>query len=147
MRYYDDHELDELREIRRRRKELGIPGSFLPKDTQAMHDQRRAMAAYKDFHDYDADRDFIEHDEVIDLLQSIERHQHALREAYRTIQQWLDGSEQFAEAWCEFTESGGVSADDFVRFIAGTFRCRRVRRKKHLRLVSSSKPQRIRLRR
>jgi hypothetical protein len=66
-----------------------------------MHDQHRAMAAYKDYcaeNWDDRDRDFIEHDEVIDLLQSIERHQHALREAYRTMQRWLDGSEEFALA-------------------------------------------------
>ena len=130
--------LDELREIRRERKRLGIrPPQFV---TQQMYDQQRAKAAYKDFcPDGDADRDFIEHDEVIGLLQSMERHQQALHEANSTMQQWLNGSDEFADAWREFTESGGVSVDDFKAFINGTFRCRLVRRKKHLRLVNRNR--------
>jgi hypothetical protein len=101
---------------------------------------------YDDYED-DDDRDRIEIDEVVRLLKSNNYYQNGLRATAATLKRWLDGSEEFAEAWKDFTISGGINADDFERFMAGTFRCRRIRRKKHLRLVANNKPGRIRLRR
>jgi hypothetical protein len=99
---------------------------------------------YDDYED-DGDRGRIEIDEVVRLLKSNNYYRDGLRANVATLKRWLDGSEEFAEAWKDFTISGGISADDFKSFMAGTFRCRRVPRKKHLRLVASAKPQRIKL--
>ena len=89
----------------------------------------------------------IDANDVLDTLYSIEQHRQELHDATNTLQRWLNGSEEFTEAWREFTNCGGITAADFKSFVDGTFRCRRIRRKKHLRLVANNKPQRIRLRR
>ena len=89
----------------------------------------------------------IEFEAVARLLKSNVYFQEGLRANAERLKRWLSESEEFATAWKDFTDSGGINADDFKSFMAGTFRCRLVRRKKHLRLVANNKPRRIRLRR
>jgi hypothetical protein len=88
----------------------------------------------------------IEFEAVTRMLKSNVYHQEGLRANADRLKRWLSESEEFATAWKDFIASGGINADDFKSFMAGTFRCRLVRRKKHLRLVANAKPQRIRLR-
>ncbi len=103
--------------------------------------------SYNDDDFDDDDRDRIEIDEVVRLLKANVYYGDGLRANAVTLQKWLNGSEEFSEAWHEFTGSGGISADDFRSFMNGTFRARLTRRKKHLRLVATTKAPRIRLRR
>jgi len=86
--------------------------------------------------DFDNDEPyFIEIDEVVTLLRGIERHREALQKATTFLRKWLDGSHEFSDAWHAFTTAGGISADDFDQFARGRFRARRIRQKKHLRLI------------
>jgi hypothetical protein len=89
----------------------------------------------------------IEFEAVTRLLNSNVYLHDSLRKNAEKLKRWLNESEEFATAWRDFQNSGGIDADDFKSFMAGTFRCRLVPRKKHLRLVSNSKPKPIRLRR
>jgi hypothetical protein len=89
--------------------------------------------------DYD-DTDDISLSDIMDLLLSIERSRQALRNDMATLQEWLADNSEFAKAYREFEGAGGVSADDFYKFVAGTFRVRRgIRKKRHLRLITSNK--------
>ena len=104
----------------------------------------RRVDDYRDEDDLYENR--IEFEAVTRLLKSVVYHQEGLRANAERLKCWLCESEEFAEAWRDFVNSGGISAADFESFMAGKFRCRRVPRKKHLRLVANAKPQRIRLR-
>lgn len=78
-------------------------------------------------------------DEVIGLLRNIEQYRQALTRESATLERWLAGSQELQDTWREFQLAGGVSADDFQAFIDGTFRYRRIKQKRHLRLVSTGK--------
>jgi hypothetical protein len=80
---------------------------------------------------------FIQVEAIIALLRSIERHRQALRDNETTLRKWLRASSEFTNAWNVFVNAGGVSAADFDNFMDGQFHARRIRRKKHLRLVAS----------
>jgi hypothetical protein len=45
--------------------------------------------------------------------------------------------------WREWNEAGGVSADDFERFLDDRMRYRPTKRKRHLRLISTNKIRRL----
>jgi hypothetical protein len=90
--------------------------------------------------DHDSERRYIQIHEVMDLLRSIDRHRQALQSILATLHNWLNGSDEFAAVWRKFTAAGGLDAEDFSWFIDGKFRSRRVRKIRHLRLVTSRKP-------
>jgi len=80
-------------------------------------------------------------DEVVALWRGIERNRREIDELYAVFDDWLAGSPQLAKEWNAFTRSGGISADDFLRFLSGQFRPRyRVRQRKHLRLIPGNEP-------
>ena len=83
---------------------------------------------------------------MIALLRSIERHRCAIAADQAIFAMWLDGAPTLAKVWREFNAAGGVTADDFYKFMHGKFNRRRVRQRKHLRLVSSREPLPIRRR-
>jgi hypothetical protein len=80
---------------------------------------------------------YIQVSAVIALLRSIEAHRQALCDNEATLHNWLRASSEFTRAWSKFVSAGGVSAADFDKFMDGQFRGRRIRQKKHLRLVAS----------
>jgi hypothetical protein len=86
---------------------------------------------------------FISQAEVIELLHTIECHREAIACATDKFEYWLQSSGQLRDTWQRFLISGGVSAEDFRAFLNSKFRCRRVRQRRHLRLVSgrSRKPR------
>lgn len=84
----------------------------------------------------DDDPTFIQVEAIITLLRSIERHRQALRDNETTLRNWLRASSEFRKVWAIFLHVGGLSANDFDHFIDGKFRTRRVRQKRHLRLVA-----------
>lgn len=79
---------------------------------------------------------YISHDEVIGLLLSIEGHRQAITDATNKFDHWLQSSGELRDTWGRFLIGGGVSAEDFCQFLAGRFRCRPVRQRQHLRLIS-----------
>jgi hypothetical protein len=92
-----------------------------------------------DFDDDCCEYSWIGVDEVSDLLRAIERHRQALRDAATNLQRWLSSSPGFAQTWHGFTAAGGVSADDFERFLDDRMRYRPTKRKRHLRLIVNNK--------
>lgn len=98
------------------------------------HRNRRQEADYDEIN-ADDDRTSIEVGEVIDLLGRIERHREALECEQATLTRWLAGAPELAADWAGFTRMGGVTAEDFARYLDGRLRSRRTRRKRHLRLV------------
>jgi hypothetical protein len=74
--------------------------------------------------------------DVVWLLQQIAHHRQSLDEASQMLQKWQQNSDEFADAWREFLAAGGLTAADWSRWVECTFfRRRRVRIRKHLRLV------------
>ena len=80
---------------------------------------------------------YIQVDGVIALLRSNERHRQALRDNEMTLRNWLKASSEFARVWNVFLSAGGISAGDFEKLMDGRFRARRIRHKRHLRLVAN----------
>jgi hypothetical protein len=94
--------------------------------------------------DYEDDFDdayWIEGDDVLCLLRSIEQHQQALRSASQMLQRYVEDSPGFAKTWREWNAAGGVTADDFERFLDDRMRHRPTKRKRHLRLIANNKPR------
>ena len=85
-------------------------------------------------------RKVIEPAEVIQLWEDIEAHRAAIACKLAIFENWLDVSEPLYADWCEFTELGGVTAHELRRFLYGqTIRARRVRARKHLRMVVNNR--------
>jgi hypothetical protein len=80
-------------------------------------------------------------------LRRAESLRHDLEDVLARLQTWLRDNPRLAARWAEFTVAGGVSSDDWEAFLAGNFRSRLTRTRKHLRLVSNRRPLSIRRRR
>ena len=78
----------------------------------------------------------ISKDVVIGLLGQIEYHQQAMRRASDRFERWLERSDELQTVWKTFLVSGGINAHDFLAFLDGRFRSRRIRQRRHLRLVT-----------
>jgi hypothetical protein len=96
-----------------------------------------------DANNFDEDgKAFITEDEVVELLQSMERYRQRIADAAFVFSDWLEGSPQLQEVWNKFIQAGGITADDFRKFLDGRFRYRLIRQRRHLRLVVNNKSQR-----
>jgi hypothetical protein len=94
----------------------------------------------------DPRREYIGADEVVALLRDIERLRNRLASNAYILQHWLHGSEDLAKIWQAFTMQGGIGADDFEKFMAGTFRpCHPIRQCRHLRLLTGSQRRSARM--
>ena len=80
-------------------------------------------------------RSYIEQRDVIFLWRAIEHHRHEIAHQEARFRHWLQRSPELAKDWREFQSLGGVTADDFVKFCAGTMRHRLTRERKHLRMI------------
>ena len=69
------------------------------------------------------------------VLQAIEHHRSQLDHAAASLKRLLRDAD-LHKLWSTFTLVGGVSSNDFASFIEGRFRSRRVRQRRHLRLIS-----------
>ncbi|MGL3211650.1 hypothetical protein [Bradyrhizobium sp. BR 1433] len=85
----------------------------------------------------DGEPNFIQVEAIIALLKSMDRHRQALTNSETILRKWLQASSEFTGVWNTFVRAGGVSAADFDSFMGGQFQARRIRQKKHLRLVAS----------
>jgi len=85
-------------------------------------------------------------EELSDVLRKLDYQREGMQEQTSYLQTLLQGDPELAVQWKQFTSAGGVSAEDWERFLAGNFRSRITRTRRHMRLVSS-RPLRIRLRR
>ena len=81
---------------------------------------------------------YISQDEVIELLYNIEYHRNAIANVTDKFEYWLGSSKQLRDVWNRFLIGGGISANDFQAFLNGKFRCRPVRQRRHLRLISNN---------
>lgn len=93
-------------------------------------------------------RKHIRASEVAALLEQIEHHRAQLDACNNTLREWLNISTDLTEAWAKFTAQGGIDGDDFLKFMQGKLRhrIRPLRQRRHLRLISNQKPERIRRR-
>src|SRR3981189_1817475 len=76
---------------------------------QAMNGRHSVDDDYED----DLYENRIEFEAVTRLLRSNVYFQDGLRANAEKLKRWLSESEEFATAWRDFTESGGINADDF----------------------------------
>jgi len=84
--------------------------------------------------------------ELSDVLRTLDYHREGMQEQTSYLQTLLQCNPELAVRWQQFTSAGGVTAEDWERFLAGDFRSRITRTRRHMRLVSN-RPLRIRLRR
>jgi len=104
--------------------------------------QRRYDDEEEEDEDY-RDLDF----ELLQTLCHVENYSHSLKREQANVARLIRNNPPLAAKWKEFTSQGGIGAKDFENFLNGKLRTRLTRGKKHLRLVSSRQPVRIRLRR
>jgi hypothetical protein len=78
-------------------------------------------------------------EEVLMLLNECQCHRKALARLNAKLQDWRDGSPDLDKEYRAFEQAGGVTEFDFADFMDGTFRYRRTRQKRHLRLVSNNR--------
>jgi hypothetical protein len=101
---------------------------------------------------YDFDDDEEEEDEnptdpeqaTLYGLRHAESLRHDLENVLARLRAWLRNNPRLAARWAEFTAAGGISSEDWQRFLAGNFRSRLTRTRKHLRLVSNRRSPRRR---
>jgi hypothetical protein len=73
--------------------------------------------------------------EVYILLQEIEGYQESINDKLVRLHTRLGQYPTFEKRWSEFQKLGGVTAEDYYRFVKGRFAPRKVTQRKHLRLV------------
>src|SRR5262245_90465 len=83
----------------------------------------------------------------LSILDSVERCRAQLRDELALLARALQEEPELQRQWQEFTRVGGVTADEFRRFLEGRFRHRRTRQRRHMRLVASNTTKPARLRR
>jgi hypothetical protein len=82
--------------------------------------------------------EYVDAQEVVDLLRRIEQHRQAITREQATLQDWLRGAPDLAKEWETFTGLGGVTSTELERYFAGQiFRHRPIRQRRHLRLISN----------
>ena len=82
----------------------------------------------------------IQQREIIQLWESIEYHRAEIARLLAIFEGWLDISPELYNDWREFTELGGITARELTAFLDGQIiRRRRMRTRKHLRLLISNK--------
>jgi hypothetical protein len=101
--------------------------------------------------EYEEEEEEFEYDpeeELESLLHTIDRNRQQLTSALARLNALLNRHPSLQEQWCEFQSSGGISGQDFGRFLDGDMRARLIPRKGHLRLVSTRSPvvRRVRIR-
>jgi hypothetical protein len=85
--------------------------------------------------------------ELLDILEKFDELREKLQRETEFLQMLLEYNPELAGQWQQFTSAGGVTLEDWERFLAGNFRSRITRTRRHMRLVSNRRPPRIRLRR
>jgi hypothetical protein len=137
---FDDDEYDEAPRGRHKRKR------------QEMLKRRAGEYEYLDPDDSDeiSEEDEFEclpmREQLRQLAREIDDARERLAVKQLKVDRELSRQPRMREYWAEFTSAGGVTADDLDQFIAGRFRYRRTRQQKHLRLVVSKPPPKIKLR-
>jgi hypothetical protein len=90
-------------------------------------------------------RKTIKRREIIQLWESIEHHRAETARLLAIFEGWLDITPELYADWCEFTELGGITAHELRRFLDGqTIRRRPMRKRRHLRLISTNKRRAVR---
>jgi hypothetical protein len=90
----------------------------------------------EDDEEYQDEIDFITEGDVVKLWTTIEQYRRAIAWQDARFKRWLEVSPQLQKHWKQFTDAGGVTADDFSKFCAGRMRHKSTRENKHLRLIS-----------
>jgi len=102
------------------------------------------------FEEDDEDRAFEEEespqDELVEILDSIERQRERLNCYHIRLTHLLRRNPELQDQYQRFSQASGLTAKDFELFLKGELRPRITRTKKHLRLVSNRKPLTNRLR-
>jgi hypothetical protein len=110
-------------------------------DQARMRNYRRTLIAHERW-----ERDGIQQEEVLDLLQSIDDHRAQLVRDAETLREMLEFSDELYGDWRAFCAQGGVSAVDFQDFLKGRMPRRSAKLKRHLRVIASNERPRKRLR-
>jgi hypothetical protein len=90
----------------------------------------------EDDDEYQDEIDFISEAEVVKLWNKIEQYRRAIGFQEQRFKRWLEVSPQLQKHWKQFTDAGGITAEDFSKFCQGKMRHRSTREKRHLRLIS-----------
>ena len=88
------------------------------------------------------DDDFVTTGDVVSLLYEVELAREKISDRLAQLRLWLHRYPELNKHFTQFEHQGGISADDFVQFIAGRMSPRKVTKKKHLRLVVTNTRQR-----
>ena len=79
--------------------------------------------------------------DVIELLDEVEQLRAQLEFNERPLRNWLQQYPTFQNQFMRFLSVGGVTADDFDKFIKGKMRHRLTAQRKHLRMVVNNRRQ------
>jgi len=85
--------------------------------------------------------------ELLDILEKLDELREKLQRESEFLQMLLEYNPELAVQWRQFTSAGGVTLEDWQQFLAGNFRSRITRTRRHMRLVSNRRSPSIRLRR
>ena len=98
--------------------------------------RRRAQAQHYD----DGEKE----EELKYLLHHLDHYRSQLESGMRQLNSLLNRYPELRQQYESFLRSGGISSDDFDRFLDGDMRPRLTPRKGHLRLVSHTRPRLVR---
>ena len=87
------------------------------------------------------DDDFVTTGDVVSLLYEVELARDKISDRLAQLRLWLHKYPELQKHFTQFEAQGGISADEFVQFIAGRMPPRQVTKKKHLRLVVTNTRQ------
>jgi hypothetical protein len=106
-------------------------------------ESRRAWQADADDWDDepgDEESDDAPTEQLLDVLNKVERHREGLRTAATYFEAILAAEPDLAAQWKAFTRAGGITAHDFRRYLDGRImRYRPTRHRRHLRLIHNQR--------
>ena len=117
----------------KRRLPLRLPPAAL---RRAERERRELQLAGED--ECEVEQYLAEEDELLDVLKSIERHRDRLAADASYFDGLLISNPELQALWQKFMRAGGVTSRDFRQFLDGRFRCRRIKQRRHLRLVAAA---------
>jgi hypothetical protein len=137
---------DEDEELPRRRRRLRAYDDDEDEDESPPSRRRRRL----DEDDEDDEDEYFNEDpeeELLDTLEHLDHYRQQMDVHFVALQSLLRRYPDLQAKWQEFGCGGGITAEDFRKFLAGRFRNRRTRTRRHMRLISNRRPPAIRLRR
>ena len=110
-------------------------------DEEEFRPRRRYLGARYHYEEEEREPEYDPENELERILHRLDSFRHRFALEFRLLNSLLTRHQDLRAQYESFLRSGGISSEDFDRFLEGDMRPRLTPRKGHLRLVSNIRPR------